>query len=406
MTDQSSRLDYIDGLRGIAIAMVVLTHAWTPHPPHLWNPIWRHNKMALGSHSTLLDYAANRGYQGVSLFLVVSGFCLAYPIFRRRAEGAQIWFRPSHFFARRVLRILPPYYAALLFFTAMVVLFHAEHLPYLPGMGSGDVGIASVLTHIFLVHNFTPYVYSINSPFWSLALEWQWYWIFPVILVASIRWPIRTALTCLFVAIAWQAQMENAPVIAYWLPGRVFEFCSGVFVARLVVHQFKCPSSLLLGGAVAAVTLAEAPVGTFVGDIGIYQPLYGIAFGLVLLLASINSHARAVCSWSPLVRLGVISYSVYLVHRPANDIVESFSPLWLRSSEMVIPVAAASGLLLGITFHALVERPCMSQNTWRRVGPVLQRHLRWTDWLYGVKASSESAPGCAPEDDVPERASA
>ncbi len=112
--EKASRLDYVDGLRGVAIALVVLTHAWTHDPPHLWNPTWYHNRMVPGPHSTVFDYIANRGYQGVSLFLVLSGFCLAYPVLKRRAAGAETWFQPSHFFARRVLRILPPYYAALL----------------------------------------------------------------------------------------------------------------------------------------------------------------------------------------------------------------------------------------------------------------------------------------------------
>ncbi len=273
-------------------------------------------------------------------------------------------------------------------------------------MGTRDVGPANLITHVLLIHNFTPYVYSINSPFWSLALEWQWYWIFPVVLIAAIRFPVLTASTSLILACLWQAAMENSPIVASWLPGRLFEFCCGVLVARLVVRGVKAPSSLLLFGAIAAVALAEAPFGTFVGDTGIYQPLYGIAFALLLLLASTSFRVQAILSWQPLVRLGVISYSVYLVHRPVSDIIESFAPYWLRSSEALIPVAAVAGLSAGIIFHIVIERPCMSQATWRRVGPALQRWLAWTDRVFRVKRSLVALPEDRSAPMAPTRASA
>jgi peptidoglycan/LPS O-acetylase OafA/YrhL len=395
------RLDYVDGLRGIAVLMVVICHAWTQRPPVLWNPIWSHNKMVVIQHPTLGDYLANRGYQGVSLFLVLSGFCLSYPALKRRSQGIETWFQPSHFFARRFLRILPPYYVALALSIGLVALFHERHWRDLSAMGGDALTPVNIISHVLLLHNFTGYDYSINSPFWSLALEWQWYWLFPVILVFAVRRPLRVAVGCLALAMIWQGGMEDHSIIMFWLPGRLFEFTCGVLVARQVVNGFICRPAFLLIGAVAAIALAEAPLGTLVGDLGLYQPLYGVAFALILLLGHVSLRARRVFSWGPLVRMGVVSYSVYLVHRPVVDCVESLTPLWFRSTELMIPAAALAGVGAGLIFYLAVERVSVSKTTWRWAGPGLQRLLGWTDVIYGrSRPTWNRAPDLHPEPTV------
>lgn len=374
----------MDGLRGLAVAMVVVTHAWTQHPPVIWTANWSHNKMQLVQHPTILDYIANRGYQGVSLFLVLSGFCLSYPILKRRRDGSTTWFQANHFFARRFVRILPAYYVALALCIGLVQLFHLNHWPYLRAMSTDDLGTSNIVLHLLLLHGFTMYDYSINSPFWSLSLEWQWYWLFPIVLLFAIRFPIRTTLTCLIIAMVWQGTMEDNTILTSWPPGRLFEFCCGVLVARQMVSGFKCPPGYLALGAAIAILIAEFPFGTTVGDIGLYQPLYGIAFALTLLLGHTSSIVNRMFSWPPLVHLGIMSYSVYLIHRPISDIIEAFAPLWLRSSYLMIPTAAVVGVGFGAVFYFLVERPCMSKSTWTHISPVLLRLLAWTNHIYPI----------------------
>src|SRR5438105_2835054 len=97
------RLAYVDGLRAVAIGMVLIYHAW----------MYLELDSSAQRPNILLDYLMRQGREGVSLFLVISGFCLALPPLKRKMAGHPQWLVPSEFFARRCLRILPPYLLAL-----------------------------------------------------------------------------------------------------------------------------------------------------------------------------------------------------------------------------------------------------------------------------------------------------
>src|SRR5438309_314146 len=101
MGTDRGRLAHLDGLRGIAILMVVVFHAWEyvailmPHSGYGISGFWIVARFA--------------GNQGVALFLVLSGVCLSLGPLQRRVRGEAAWFVPQEFFSRRCLRILPPY---------------------------------------------------------------------------------------------------------------------------------------------------------------------------------------------------------------------------------------------------------------------------------------------------------
>src|SRR4051812_7699293 len=101
------RLAFIDGLRGVAMLSVLLYHCWvhTIRAPIL---------LALGRHHLDLTAPLHLGYLGVNLFLVLSGFCLTYPLARIGVAEMNLDLR--RFFRRRAWRILPPYYVALILF--------------------------------------------------------------------------------------------------------------------------------------------------------------------------------------------------------------------------------------------------------------------------------------------------
>jgi len=100
----SGHLSYIDGLRGLAISMVLLCHIWSSaNSPaaHWWNPL-------------------ASSYTGVNLFLVLSGFCLYWPQVKPTRPAPEP--RLAEFAWRRAHRILPSYYGALGLFTALALL--------------------------------------------------------------------------------------------------------------------------------------------------------------------------------------------------------------------------------------------------------------------------------------------
>lgn len=385
------RIAYVDGLRGVAIGMVLVYHAWSYH---VVNPF----AYILTQSGPPLDRVISRGYEGVSLFLILSGFCLAHPLLVRRNAGEARWFQPGEFFARRCLRILPPYYVALTLYVLYGRLRASMHWPGLSAIGRPAYS-TNVLARLLLVHNVTRYRVAINPAFWSLGLEWQWYWAFPLLLALYVWSPRGALAACALAAVLWHAGVPNDPwsisgVVSGALPPRLFEFCCGIAAAGLIARRRVPAPALLALGVVLPLLLVEMPAWPIIGalhglaiSLGLAQPLYGIAFAALLLLGHRSKAVGATLSWRPLVWLGMVSYSVYLVHQPIVNAVDVLAPAGLRASPLVVPIAIACGVAIGTIFHTLIERPCTSRTARRYVVPGLTRLFRWTDaaWTQGAE---------------------
>src|SRR3712207_3890082 len=87
---------------------------------------------------------------------------------------------------RRAVRILPPYYAALVFSLLLLKLTNA--IAVSPSPQSDDFRLDVVVSHIFLVHNLhKAWIYGIDPPMWNVAVEWQIYFLFPLVLLPIWR---------------------------------------------------------------------------------------------------------------------------------------------------------------------------------------------------------------------------
>ena len=357
MPRMGRRLEWIDGLRGLAVLFVVVFHAWN-----------------FGGFAPFLDQNAGKptillaslGTWGVSLFLVLSGFCLSYTPLCKHASGQAEWFSVRKFALSRCRRILPPYYAALLLFSGLALYFKHQGME-LPIMRSPT--LPDALSHIVLVHNnFSQFAETIDSPLWSLGLEWQWYWVFPLLLLSCLRWPRLTLLTCVLVAVAWAGTTHLVHGLSqdHTLPGRLTEFCCGIVAARIVVSGKGMPlRSLALIGTVCLLVTVLFPL-SFVGA-GLYYPMCGAGFAAFLLFAWQHPAAHDALRWRPLVLLGELSYSLYLVHWPIIGAVEAGLRFGLHTP--VAPTIAAgitAALLFGWSFHILFERPFMRYDQLQR----------------------------------------
>lgn len=172
------RLDYLDGLRGLAALYVVMHHAYYGLTA----------EAALPSSVAHLTYWLYLGRSAVDIFIVLSGYCLMLPVIRT----GQLKGGFGEFMRRRARRILPPYYAALALSLLAIVLLPSLHdlshpnalwnttLPaFTPGV---------ILSHLALIHNFNPGWHSkIDYPMWSVATEWQIYFFFPLVLLPIWR---------------------------------------------------------------------------------------------------------------------------------------------------------------------------------------------------------------------------
>lgn len=361
------RLHYIDGLRGLAMLMVLLYHCW------LFGGMWSVG-LTVGTHRVDIAAVLSFGHIGVNLFLVLSGFCLYWPFVKngRRREPTL-----AEFAWKRCRRILPPYYAALALFggAALLAALH-DHDP---------ARLRYVLNwlwiHALMAQNLRPgYVLAINGSLWSLALEFQLYILFPVLVEAYRRFPARAVVWTIFAFCSlyrlflvrghFLPDDETAYVLAYSVFGRGFEFALGMAGAILVArHHAGLPWRLrvpdcLLAAAVIAGALAE-------GHREHFQPLtdamWGLLFVALLVAASRAGTAlhRALSS-RLLVSLGIFSYSVYLIHLPlvlllAGRIAALHLPDAAQALLMLGGVLPAM-LLLGYGFHVLFERPFLSQS--------------------------------------------
>ena len=312
-----SRLAYIDGLRGLAISLVLLTHAWVLSGAPALSIQFRGYPIVLAAIPAV-------GYVGVSLFLVLSGFCLARPFLYDDANWARssLW----GFWKKRFWRIAPAYYVSF----AVILVFRA-----VCARMSGNVNRLpdpdSLWLHLTFLHNLSPaYVSEVNGGYWSLALEFQLYLLFPLLLEAMRRvGPWRVLAACLLAQTAYRLWLEHyltadamrsyefvLPKAAF---GRMLDFVSGMAVAFQVVADARknaLPARWIPAVSSGMLALAFASTYWTLLPQSLIDVAWSLGFGALIWWASRQGICHRVFGFGPLVRLGLISYSVYLLHQP------------------------------------------------------------------------------------------
>lgn len=361
-TKPVSRLAYVDGLRALSALWVILYD------------VWRFNREPdLG----LLTPLCASGHLGVEIFMVLSGFCLFYPM-------AHLWHLPANhwrtFFVRRAKRILPPYYAALLYAIvlphALSPLFRAAGLNPAPG---ALPDATSLFVHATMLQNLVDLPSLINPSFWSLSLEAQYYLVFPLLALAIMRWRWKGVIAILgvcalyrlgFLAVLGANLSRQEFLLFNSIVGRLAIFTAGMVVA-LVIRESggKRPEGLLdvLWGlsTVPLVMLGFYWYFHPVGPWPLSDVCLGIAAGGILL-----RHADAprglgrALAWPALVAIGEMSYSFYLINRPTCFVVNHAVTQLVPGSpavQMGVTLAVGVPLSLGIAalFYRGVERPFM-----------------------------------------------
>jgi peptidoglycan/LPS O-acetylase OafA/YrhL len=325
------RIAYIDGLRAVAVLLVVLDHAM------------QHGlgRASGGQLEAALRRILAEGSHGVDLFFVLSGFCLAHPTLSalRRDGGASL--DACKYFAKRIVRIVPPYYAAIAVILALT--------------GPGIAGIADVAKQALFLDRGTTFI---NGSFWTLCVEFRWYFIFPL---ALALW-VRNARAFLATAIAatlmfWFTRAHDVDL------GTLLPFMLGIVAADLSLrpggaHE-RLAKYLLLAGVLLGVVLER--VTSMPTQFGVEQMSAFIQtnagwqiamFGLVLAAGG-NPALRALLSARLPVFIGIASYSIYLVHEP----VVAFVDARVGGVAAQCAVSLAAAVLAGAVFWAAFERP-------------------------------------------------
>lgn len=361
----AGRLHYIDTLRGFACLWVLLLHSYNAA---------KGNDIVLHSHSFLtglLFRFFSLGGFGVDLFLVLSGFCLFYPL-ARKDEVKNMFLDLREYAYRRTRRILPPYYISLAVILSLVFIptLIGIPLPHFTTVG----GLRDIILHLLMIYNFQPdTIESINVPYWSLALEFQLYVIFPLLVFLARRTRFAyMLLTLLMLSCFWQYMAQemlkvfpHSYVVWYCaVPSRAFEFASGMAAALLIArpkpHQVRIASALCL------LIIPAAWCGLHGAHVWLPTTQL-LAAGFAAVLIVFSRIPESWFRWPGLVALtflGSISYSVYLVHMPIFGMLHQQNfHLHLRGGLLMVydAVRLLAAVGIGYLFYLVAERPFMNR---------------------------------------------
>jgi peptidoglycan/LPS O-acetylase OafA/YrhL len=383
----------VDGLRAIAALSVMLFHSY-------W--LVSRNVITGGIDVTFLWYY---GQTGVHLFFVLSGFLLFMPFARAMLNGRPL---PStlRFFQRRALRILPAYWVCL----AVLAAFQFQQL-------ANITGLENIVAHIFLLHDdFYDFNRAIEGPFWTLAVEAQFYLILPLLawlisrfvgttgsrrrVVVGVLAVMLSALALrsvdatihgryvtrqgwvgsaasLFVQITLGAQGKYLEVFALGM------LCSVLFLAaqdesRRLRRRLPLISVILVTSALVAIVVAAYLASRHNLMTPAYTKFYH-AFDLFIiggplivgipyaaLLMSVLWGPRwlhIIFAARPLKFLGAISYSLYLWHLPVLTFATRFTAALRTNDRIAIEILVGLAVAIPVAYlsYQFVERPFLNQ---------------------------------------------
>jgi peptidoglycan/LPS O-acetylase OafA/YrhL len=309
---EDRRLGVLDGLRGIAVLLVLWYHVW--EISWLTTPPW-------------LAFLPATGFVGVHLFFFLSGFVIAYPFVRAAFfdTPAPTW---GHFAWRRFVKIVPSYVLSIV---AAYAIGYAQVQP-------NASTIPDLVTHLLFVHTWFPDRYgTIDGVLWTLAVEVEFYCVFPLIWAFFKRSPWVTAAVMIAIAWMWRAALAQCcydSIFAQYeenLPGYLDIFAFGMIAALLFTRfgdRWRSSRATYLSPAIAIagvcgfVELLESLYGFSLRDqwASVWQinnrPLLGAAFAIVALgwLTS-PRWWQILLDNAPLRFMATISYNLYLYHQ-------------------------------------------------------------------------------------------
>jgi peptidoglycan/LPS O-acetylase OafA/YrhL len=332
-------MDALDGLRALAIASVLGAHA----SAHL-----------------------RGGFLGVDLFFVLSGFLITGLLLAEHEKTGEI--RLKRFFARRCLRLLPLYVVVVAVVLAVTMAFYADRLYF-----GFTVSTASLVTYTSnVLEVLQPDCLYLLNHTWTLAIEWQFYLLWPPLLAVLLSrghaartigvWLIAAAV----VAAIGRAYQWHADPNVRWhfstmshgdllLLGAAFACLRAAeqdgprMVSALLAHRISVAIAVLLVGAAIFVQLPQGVL--YLGG----YALFGLASVSLVAFAMQGCGVlhRLLCARG-VVRLGQISYGVYLVHFPVFVVLSQRTSL---PHAVWVPTACVLTLVIAELSFRKLEQP-------------------------------------------------
>jgi peptidoglycan/LPS O-acetylase OafA/YrhL len=373
-TKSHFRFVELDSVRALAAMWVFAYHVWqfggSPAFP-----------LSFSGYSFDLFGPVHHGPAGVDVFMVLSGFCLFWPLTNN--PDAFHW---RSYAIKRARRILPAYYGAIAYtILAPVVLVFGVRLAGWHANFQPVPSLKQIVSHLLLIHTlFRDTWNGITGAFWSMGLEAQFYIVFPFLALAWKRLGSRAIAYAALASVAFRiivGLFVNAPdsieafLLSITFLGRWMQFAAGMAAALWVRQQIDQPSRALsttdwtvlastsalleLAGLVAPSMISEGPI-----------PLRDILLatgsaGLISSLCTAPLWIKALFRQGPLPYLGRISYSFFLIHQPTSWYAMEFCRKKIGLSGERLVLAGYTGGFIVTTvcasiFYHLLEKPFLS----------------------------------------------
>ena len=344
----------IEGLRAIAVISVVVYHlhsAWLPG-----------------------------GFVGVDIFFVISGFLITSHLVRELEKTGRISL--TKFYARRMVRLIPAA-TLVLIATAISAFLFAPQITWRQ-IGVDIIGAAFYVVNWVFASRSVDYLAedSIDSPvqhFWSLSVEEQYYFIWPLIIIVAALFAARRKVTLrtavaagggavILLSILWAVWMtKSGDVTVYFsTPARLWELAIGAVLASVYPAVERAGRTMRRVGYYCGLLMLGVSLVVITGDMnwpGIATVLPTLGSALLIAFGGVQSTlGERVVSTKPMVWVGGISYSMYLWHWP---ILIFAGYVWPSPSFKVLVACFVASVLCAWLSKVLVEDP-VRRAAWSR----------------------------------------
>ncbi len=353
---KNQRIYSLDSIRGIAALIVVCTHFWLFLKPSDFQMQWLFEW-------TPIQFIAN-GHFAVKLFFILSGFVLMLPYLRFR--GGAVY---RDFLIKRVCRIYFPFFVSIMVSIVLWSVFYDVRVSVPWDEGAKHIDIYDVLGHVFMF-GFSDTI-KLNPPMWTLIMEMRVALVFPLLVLFAryASWlsvPVwvvvsffvsKVYFSCcegqgLYVAQnAYGAFLLTVYYLQYFFAGIFIALKRGVLVALMrripLAFHFFCGFVILL-----------MPLAFLMQSFTVWVVWELCAASYIILCCLSFDRFDRFLSAPPLILLGNVSYSLYLIHTPILFAVV-YALLPYLSIEATI-LASVPFIVLGTyLFYRFVEVPSM-----------------------------------------------